>query len=211
MGISLLVIIFFYFGEKLVNEQDYQAKVAQMENQSNINSGFNFQQDMGTDTTGQAADTSAMGTMNDTSGMADTAQAPPVVEKVTPPAVQAEPVHFTFFERLVYNKTDIGLGWAYILALLTAIAAIVFPMINMFSNPSTMIRALIILVVVAVIIGGAYMLGSNVPLNIPGYTGTANSDPQTLKLVDMGLLSTYFIFGLTLLSIVYSEFARYFK
>ncbi len=42
MGISVLVIVFFYFGEKLVNEQDYQAKVSQLENQSNIANRVQF-------------------------------------------------------------------------------------------------------------------------------------------------------------------------
>ena len=90
--------------------------------------------------------------------------------------------------------------------------AIVFPLIHMFSNPSTMIRTLIIL-------GrycrygrrSVYAWISDVPLNIPGYKGTDNSDPHTLKLVDMGLISTYFILGLTMLSILYSEIAKYFK
>ncbi len=213
LGISIVVVVFFYFGDKLVNEQDYQAKVTQLENQSSMQSGFNFQKDMGADTVGQAADTSAAnnGAMADTT-KADTAQAAaPVVEKITPPAVQAEPVHFTLMETLVYHKTDIGLVWAYILTLLTAIIAIVFPLIQMASSPATMVRTLIVLVIVAVIIGGAYLLGSGVPLKIPGYAGTDNSNPHVLKLVDMGLISTYFIFGLTLLSIVYSEISRYFK
>ncbi|HYW95374.1 MAG TPA: hypothetical protein VE870_07295 [Bacteroidales bacterium] len=212
LGISVVVIVFFYFGDKLVNEQAYQAKVTQLENQSNVQSGFDFQQDMGTDTVGQAADTTAAGeaAMADTT-KADTAAAAPVVEQIAPPAPTPEPVDFTFFESLVYNKTDIALGWAYILFVLTAFISIVFPIIHMFSNPATMVRTLIILVVVAVVIGGAYMLGSDTPLKIPGYQGTDNSDPQTLKLVDMGLLTTFFILGLTLLSILYSEIAKYFK
>ncbi len=107
---------------------------------------------MGADTLGQAADSLAK--TDSTAEKADTAQAP-VVEKINPPAAPAGPVHFTLYERLVYYRTDIGLGWAYILALLTALLAIVFPLIHMFSNPSTMIRTLIILVVVAVIIGGS--------------------------------------------------------
>ena len=129
---------------------------------------------------GQAADTTAAGegAMSDTTE-ADTAQAAaPVVEKITPPAVEAEPVHFTFFETLVYHKTDIALTWGYILVLLTAINCYCFPIIHMFFNPATMVRTLIVLVVVAVLIGGAYMLGSDTPLKIPGYQGTANSDPR---------------------------------
>ena len=48
LGISVVVLLFFYFGDKLVNEQAYQAKVSQMENQSSMQTGFDFQQDMGT-------------------------------------------------------------------------------------------------------------------------------------------------------------------
>jgi hypothetical protein len=213
LGISVVVIVFFYFGEKLLDEQAYQAKVNQLQNQSSIQSGFDFQKDMGADSLNQAADTTALGkeAMADTTA-ADTAAAPIAVENINPPAVQqAEPVNFTFYERLVYYKTDIALVWSYLLVLITAVFAVVFPVIHMFSNPATMIRTLIILVIVAVLIGGAYMLGSSAPMNIPGYQGTSASDPKTLKLVDMGLLSTYFIFGLTLLSILYSEIAKYFK
>ncbi len=207
LGISVVVLLFFYFGDKLLDEQAYKAKVSQMENQSSMQTGFDFQQDMDT---GMDTTVAAEGTMGD-SMSADTAMAPPVVAKIKPPAVKAEPVHLSFYERLVYYSTDIALVWSYILVFITALLAIVFPLIHMFSNPSTMIRTLIILVVIAVVVGGAYMLGSQTPLDIPGYQGTDNSDPHTLKLVDMGLISTYFILGLTMLSILYSEIAKYFK
>jgi hypothetical protein len=60
-------------------------------------------------------------------------------------------------------------------------------------------------------VGVAYMLGSDTPLNIIGYEGTDNKDPQVLRFVDMGLISMYFVLGLTVLTILYSEIARYFK
>jgi hypothetical protein len=125
--------------------------------------------------------------------------------------VEAEEVNLTFMETLVFNKTDIALVWAYILVIVTLLIALAFSIAFMFSNTRSLVRGLLVLAGAAVLVLVAYLLGSETPLDIIGYEGTDNSDPQVLKLVDMGLISTYFVLGLVVLSILYSEVAKYFK
>ncbi|MFW5820477.1 MAG: hypothetical protein ACOCWA_04255, partial [Bacteroidota bacterium] len=117
----------------------------------------------------------------------------------------------SFMETLVFYRTDIALIWAYILVGITLLIALVFSIAFMFSNTKSLIRGLLILVGAAILVGVAYMLASDQTLRIIGYEGTDNSDPQVLKLVGMGLITTYFVLGLILLTILYSEVAKYFK
>ena len=124
---------------------------------------------------------------------------------------EPEEVSFSFMERLVFNSTDIALIWAYILVIITLIIALVFSLIYMFSNTRALIRGLGVLAGAAILVFLAWLFGSDVPLDIVGYEGTDNRDPQVLRMVDTGLISTYFVLGLILLAILYSEIAKYFK
>jgi len=62
-----------------------------------------------------------------------------------------------------------------------------------------------------VIVVISYLLSKDTPITITGYTGTGNSDPLTLKLIDTVLFITYMLFGLALASILYSVISRAFK
>jgi hypothetical protein len=70
---------------------------------------------------------------------------------------------------------------------------------------------------VAVLVGAAilvvisYLLSNDTPIEIIGYTGTDNSDPGTLKMIDTVLFITYMLFGLALGSILYAIISRAFK
>jgi hypothetical protein len=101
--------------------------------------------------------------------------------------------------------------WAYILVLLTAIAALVFPLIAVVTNPKGLIRLAGVLVGAAVLVIVSYLMSSTTPIDIIGYTGTANSDAGTLRMVDTTLFVTYMLFGIALLSILYSIISRAFK
>ena len=201
-GISILVIAFFYFGDKLIDTKEYEAKIEKLETPGGLNDDQFIQTPAVSDSVA-SADSAAVDTT-----MA--LQRTPAVEKISTP-VQPVAVNLTGMEALVYHRTDIALIWAYILLVIAAIFALIFPLIGMFSSPARLIRTLIGLVIVAGILLGAYALGSGRPLSIIGYEGTDNNDPQVLKMVDMGLITMYFILGLALLSILYSEIARYFK
>jgi hypothetical protein len=209
VGISVLVIGFFYFGDSLIDTQAYEAKVEKLSAPANDGTGFDFQADLAeTDTTAAESDTTVAAEEAGDEMMEET----PVVEEVPAPArAEAEEVNLTFMETLVFNKTDIALIWAYILVAVTLIIALVFSIGFMFSNTKSLVRGLLILVGAAVLVGVAYMLGSDTPLHIIGYEGTDNKDPQVLRLVDMGLISTYFVLGLIVITILYSEVAKYFK
>jgi hypothetical protein len=115
------------------------------------------------------------------------------------------------WEYLVWYRTDILIIWAYVLIILTLIASIVFPLIHVISNPKALIRLVAVLVGAAVLVIISYLLASDKPLEIIGYTGTDNSNPAILKMIDTILFVTYMLFGLALASILYAIVSRAFK
>ena len=128
-----------------------------------------------------------------------------------PPEPKSASEVLSGWELLVWNRVDIALVWAYILILLTAIAAIVFPLISVLSNPKGLIRLGLVLVGAAVLVLVSYFMASGSPLDIIGYTGTGNSDPGTLKMVDTVLYVVYILFGMALASILYAIASKAFK
>ena len=198
VGITIPILILFYFGDNLVNSEKYQAKLQMIENPVEKSVGSNVAMDL------QSADSLANPT--DSSTVVESKASP----SVTTPVVVKE-VSFTFMEKLVYYKMDIAIVWGYILLIIAAVTAVVFPIVYAIVHPTNIIRSLLILVGVAALIGVSYLLSSGETLEIVGYTGTDNSNPGILKLIDTGLIFNYFILGLALLSIVYAEIAKYFK
>lgn len=212
-GISVLVIGFFYFGENLIDVDAYEAKVEKLNAPDDM--AFDYMQaDVSEEADSLTAevDPATLETGSEEvvadSVVAEVEEELPVVtEEVTEPEI----VKLSFMERLVHNRTGIAIVWAYILVVMTLLVAVGFSMLQMVSNTRALIKGLIALVVVAVLVGIAYMLGSDVPIDIVGYDGTDNSDPKVLKMVDMGLLTTYFVLGSVLISVIYSEISKYFK
>jgi len=115
------------------------------------------------------------------------------------------------WEYLVWFRTDIALIWAYILVIVTLIASIVFPLIAVISHPKALIRLLLVLAGAAVLVIISYVMSKDTPIEIIGYTGTGNSDPGTLKMIDTVLFVTYILFGMALGSILYAIISRAFK
>jgi hypothetical protein len=196
VGITIPILILFYFGDALVNTEKFEAKVQKIENPAGQSSGPNVALDL------QSADSLV--------SKADSSPAT-ASHKPAETTAAAEEVSFTFVEKLVYYKMDVALIWGYILLIIASVTALVFPIIYAIVHPVNMIRSLLILAGVAVMIGLSYMLSSGEPLEIIGYTGSDASDPGVLKLIDTGLIFNYFILGLALLSIVYAEISNYFK
>ena len=114
----------------------------------------------------------------------------------------------TNMQEPVITKTI--LLWAGILAGLTALLSLIFPIIHMVTNPKAIKQTLITLVGVAVLIFVAWILASDAVLDMPYYEGKDNV-PTTLKITDTGLIVTYFLAGLAILSILFSEIVKYFK
>ncbi len=217
-AVSLLVILFFYLGPRTVDIDELENRVEELTNPGDLQMSSAPADTTAADTT--AADTTAseeMQTAADTSAAAEDTTS----MATTPPAdtgeesAAAEEVdlseHLTSWELMVYNRTDYALAWAYILLIITALAALVFPLINVVTNPRALLQTLALLAGAAVLILIAYVISNDTPIQILGYAGTDNEDPVTLKWVGTALFTTYMLFGLALLSILYSEIAKLFK
>jgi len=199
VGITIPILILFYFGDNLVNTKKYQAKIQKIENPVEKTSTVNVALDL------QSAD--SLATPADSLAAVNAQKA----AKVIAAPVVAEEVSFTFMEKLVYYRMDIAIIWGYILLIIAALTAVIFPIVYAIVHPANMVRGLLVLVGVAVLVLVSYLLSSGETLEIIGYTGTDNSNPGVLKLIDTGLIFNYFVLGLALLSIVYAEISNYFK
>ena len=209
-GISLLVVLFFYASPKTVDYDELEMKVEEALNPVDMDLPAALPVVDSTE-----VDSAAVEEVGATEEMAATTEAEEPVSVATSDqsdtgkSILKE--NLSVWEYLVWFRTDIALIWAYILVLITAIAAIVFPLIAVLSNPKALIRLLAVLVGAAALVVIAYLLSSDTPIDITGYTGTDNSDPGTLKMIDTVLFGTYMLFGLAFASILYAIISRAFK
>ena len=74
-------------------------------------------------------------------------------------------------------------------------------------NPGNALKSLIGVIVLVAVVVIAWAMGSDEPLNIPGYDGTDNV-PFWLKITDMFLYSIYILFGATVLAIIFSSIKK---
>jgi len=205
-GISLIVVLFFYIGPKTVG--DYDVMVDRVDDAL-----------AGVDISPLAPipviDTSLTDSIAIAENIAAVQQAEEEYFAAATAAAEAPQKTVkeltTGWEALLYFRTDIALMWAYILILITLIAAIAFPLIAVISNPKALIRLLIVLAGFAVLVVVSYLLASDTAMDIIGYEGTGNTDPGTLKMVDTVLFVTYMLFGLALGSILYAITSKAFK
>jgi hypothetical protein len=207
--ISLVVILFFYAGPKTVDIDELDARVEQLLTEGVI---VDQPEDMSAVADSMATDSVAVdslaaagaeGTMGTTDEMEETGATLEEIDLKD---------HLTGWELMVYKRTDYALGWAYILLAIALIAALLFPLITIVSDVKAILRLLAVVAGAAVLLLLSYFVfASDTPIDILGYTGTDNSDPGTLKWIDTGLFSTYIIFGVALLSILYFEVAKLFK
>ena len=204
-GISLVVVLFFYIGPKTL---DYDALELKVENTLTPMDLTPIAQIPEIDTS--LTDSVAIAENLAAIERAEEEAAIAAAEALNAPAPDLGEV-LSGWESLVWFRTDVALVWAYILVLLTAIAAIVFPLIAVISHPKALIRLLLVLAGAAVLVVISYVLSNYKPIDIIGYTGTGNSDPGTLKMIDTVLFITYMLFGLALGSILYSIVSRAFK
>jgi hypothetical protein len=106
--------------------------------------------------------------------------------------------------------TETLLRWAYVMAIGAAIITVGFSIFNMIINPKGLKQGLFVLVGVVILFGAAYLLASDQILSIETYEGTQN-EPITLKWTGTGLYAMYILAAGAVLSILYSEIAKYFK
>lgn len=99
------------------------------------------------------------------------------------------------------------LNWGYILFFLAVIAAIIFPIVRLFTRPKQAMKSLIGLIALVLVVLMAYVLADGTPMNIPGYTGTDNT-PSMLIFSDTIIYTMYFLFGGAIIAIVATELLR---
>ena len=129
-------------------------------------------------------------------------------------------IGFFFFGGFVENTegtslaepliTETILRWAYILLIITLALAVVFQLLSMFSSVKALKRAGIVLGIAAVFIFISYQLADDTILNLIQYSGPDNV-PATLKWVGTGLIFTYILGILAILSILYTAIANIFR
>ena len=202
-GISLLVVLFFYVSEKTIDYDALELRVEEAMNPTDlIPAALPAVDTSAADSTAQEDVTMAE------EAEADDAYAAPVVLDTSETNLKEV---MSGWEYLVWIRTDIALVWAYILVLLTLIASIVFPLIAVISNTKALLRLLVVLAGAAVLVVVSWLLSSGTPIDIIGFTGTQNSDPSVLKMVDTVLFVTYMLFGLALGSILYAIISKALK
>jgi len=197
-GISLLVVLFFYVSPKTIDIDALEARVDGIMNPIDLTPVAPLP---------VVSDSSAVEEM---AAVEEESSAFAMAEVVDASGVNLKE-HLSGWEYLVWFRTDIALIWAYLLILVTLIASIVFPFIAILSNPKGLMRLLAVLAGTAVLVVIAYVLSKDTPMEIIGYSGTDNSDPGTLKMIDTVLFVTYMLFGLALGSILYAIVSRAFK
>jgi hypothetical protein len=200
-GISLLVVLFFYVSPRTVDMDELEARVDEIMNPVDLSPVAPLpavEDSTASDSTAVAAEEEPESSAFVTAEVIDTSE------------INLKE-HLSGYEYWVWFRTDIALVWAYILVILTLIASIVFPLIAVITNPKALIRLLAVLAGAAVLVIISYVMSNETPIEIIGYSGTDNSDPATLKMIDTVLFVTYMLFGLALASILYAIISRAFK
>lgn len=108
-------------------------------------------------------------------------------------------------------QTDTLLFLIYGLLFLAVVATVVAFLFQfgaaLKDNPVKALKSLIGVIILAVVVIVAWAMGSDQPLNIPGYGGSDNV-PFWLKITDMFLYSIYILFGATVLAIIFSSIKK---
>lgn len=103
--------------------------------------------------------------------------------------------------------TSALLDWAYILCAIASIAAVIFPVIRLFTRPKEAMKSFIGIGVLAAVVLLAYLMADGTPLNIVGYTGPDNV-PSMLIMSDTVLNTMYILFFGAIAAIAFSELYR---
>lgn len=102
------------------------------------------------------------------------------------------------------------LYWMYALVVVAAVAALLFPVVGMITNPKAALKTLAALAFLGVIVGLAYFQATDTVMKLPGYNGPHN-EPVWIKFAGTMLNTVYITATLALLSILYSEVSTVFK
>lgn len=105
----------------------------------------------------------------------------------------------------VSANVDLLMNWTlFLIIAIVALAFLVGPILSILTNPKSLMKGLVSIVVLVVIFGIAYAFSSDDTSNISIVKEVTNLG-QKAKVADIGLVSFYIITGLTILAIVVAE------
>ena len=107
--------------------------------------------------------------------------------------------------------TNIFILWAYILTGLSVGLALIFPIIQMITNPKNAKKGLVGIVALAVFVAIAYGVSSSEILGITNPDLIQYDVPSTLKYAGTMINSIYILAAIAILSMIYTEVAKIFK
>lgn len=107
--------------------------------------------------------------------------------------------------------TNLFIIWAYILTGIAVGLTIIFPIIQMITNPKNAKKGLLGIVALVVVIAIAYFMSSGELLGITNAELVQYDTPGTLKYAGMMINAVYLLSVLAILSMIYSEVSKAFK
>lgn len=99
------------------------------------------------------------------------------------------------------------LNWAYILFIIAVVAALIFPIVRLFTRPKQAMKSFIGLGVLVIVVLIAYAMADGTPMNIIGYSGPDNV-PSRLIFSDTIIYTMYILFGGAIIAIFATELMR---
>ena len=109
-------------------------------------------------------------------------------------------------EQIIVN---VGIIVAYVLVVIGVVAAVVFPLINSFSQPKTLLKAGTGVLAILIVFGLGYAL-SDSELTAKFIQSGVETEGLS-KLIGGSLTMVYLLMGLAVIGIVYTEFSKVFK
>ena len=104
---------------------------------------------------------------------------------------------------------NVGIIVAYIMVVIGVLLAVVFPLINSISQPKTLVKAGVGVLIVLVIYGIGYGLaGSDLTTK---FIQSGVESEGLSRSIGGALMMVYLLMGVAIIGIVYTEFAKVFK
>lgn len=93
--------------------------------------------------------------------------------------------------------------WAYILFGIAAFLSIIFPIVNFALNPKNAVKALFGIAALGLVFLIGYFMSDTTPIiTAVSATNPDFSDPSVLRFADTGIIATYILFGIAVLSLL---------
>jgi len=107
-----------------------------------------------------------------------------------------------------------NLTWAYILLFLAGGLALIFALLQLFTDFKSAKGSLLGVGFMVIVVLSAYFLSSGDMPKFPGvqkFIDNGTLTPKVSKWVDTGLITCYFLIGIAIISVLFSSLSRYVK